>query len=63
LDTTSLEWEERRVYTQLYPSMYSGPTGCTHITRTKFSRSKFMYWRMFAYLDLLRSTDKILSIL
>ena len=37
----------------------------THITRTKFSRSKFMYWRtsMFAYLDLLRSTDKILSIL
>jgi hypothetical protein len=37
----------------------------THVTSTctKYSRSKFMCCRMFVYLNLLCSTNKILSIL
>jgi hypothetical protein len=52
LDSTSLRGTASAVSTRVVDR----PGVHTHITRTKFSSSKLMYWRMFAYQPLRRKT-------
>ena len=62
LEVMTLLYLIRGIHTRLVRAVYTAVADRPGVhTCTKFSRSKFMYWRMFAYLNLLRSTNKILS--